>query len=86
MVDGREWFVLVCLADKDLAAGDLVQVKRMKWLAGFHQHEIGDVNNIVDRLPVGVERLKDGGQPLDEPVGTWPDRDISYDPCRVARA
>ena len=39
----------LCVTDNHLASGNLVSVKSMEWLSEFHEYEIADIHNVVNR-------------------------------------
>ena len=56
-VESHDLLALTCPADNDLAAGDLVSVEGMQWLTKLEEHEIGNVNHVVDRVETDCKQF-----------------------------
>jgi hypothetical protein len=67
-VEGEEGFAVVGVADDD-AAGELGGVEGVERLAEFVEHEVGDIDDVVDRAQA------DGFEALLEPGGGFLDGD-----------
>ena len=79
-VDGGDPFVGARAPNDDAVLGEAVVVEGVERLPHLQHHEVGDVDDVVDR-PRAV-----GGEPLPQPAGRRADRDAGDDAADVARA
>ena len=56
-VQSHNLLTLTGPADNHLAAGNLVSVEGMQRLTKLEEHEIGNVNHVVDRMETDSEQL-----------------------------
>ena len=80
MVDRPQFFPGPRLADHDLPAPQLGEVKSMQRLAALEHHKVGTVHDIVDRVD------SDRQQQVLKPRRAGSDLDIANQPRRIARA
>ena len=63
-VEGEEGFAVVGVADDD-AAGEFGGIEGMQRLAEFVEHEVGDIDDVVDRAQAdGFEALFEPGRAI----------------------
>ena len=79
MIDRLQFFVRPGSTNNDLFSLQFLQIKSMQWLTAFHQHIIGNVDQIINR------RDTDCFQPIDQPGGTGTNLDSSNHPRMILR-
>ncbi len=79
-VDADEGLAAPGVADDDLSAVDLGEIKGMKRLTEFHHDVVGDIDDVVDRADA------DGFEPSRDPEGGCADSDAADQTGRVMGA
>jgi len=80
-VERRDRFTRQGLPDAEFGPLELVQVERVDWVTQFHEHVVGDVDDIVDGSDAG--RM----QPCGQPRRRGADTDVGQrKPCSAGRA
>ena len=79
VINRLKFFIRPGTSDHDLLPMQFRQIERMQRLTAFHQHVIGDVDNVIDRSD------PDGFQSFDYPCRTGTNLHSSNDPRVVLR-
>ncbi len=78
-VKSGEGFIFRGAANDDVAAGELIEIKGVQGLTGFHEHEVRHIHNVVDAAQA------DGFQGLPQPVRRGPHFHVANDTGGVIR-
>ncbi len=79
-VQGEQFLARAPQADRNAAGADVRRVERVQRLAEFEHHEIGDIDDVVDRAHA------DGFQFRAQPIRARADAHAVNDPRRIIRA
>ena len=86
MVNRLELFVSMSRSDNDLLSLKFGKIEGVERLPAFHEYVIGDIHDVVDRLPVFADRRKNCPELFLHPGRTLTNRDTTDDAPCVTRA